>query len=60
VGIFAAAAIVMPGSLESKGNKKGDTGSDDLGEEKTLKQGFKPKLVPEDLDVIVIGSGAGH
>jgi len=49
----------MSSSLESKG-KKGGTGSDDLGQDKTLKQGFKPKLVPEDLDIIVIGSGAGR
>jgi hypothetical protein len=56
VGILAAAAIAMP----SSSNGKEDTGSDDWGEEKTLKQGFKPRLVPDDLDIIVIGSGTGH
>jgi hypothetical protein len=56
VGILAAAAITMP----SSSNGKEDTGSDDWGEEKTLKQGFKPRLVPDDLEIIVIGSGTGH
>lgn len=59
LGVLATAALAMP-RVAMEQVKKKDTGSDDVDPEKTLKQGFKPKLVPEDLDIIVIGSGIGY